>query len=268
MMFPSSAREIYDINPLFQVVCQIRYPAILSISASSPAQFQDGIRDAYPLYEEQSNSFVPPLAGVPKEIANLIAATPFPQLPVPPQPAYHFFTESRARQISLTQEFIAVTEHQYSRWEDFKEEVKLAERVLCETYAPAFYRRVGLRYVDVLDRRKLGLLDTPWSELFNPSFIGLLGGGDFANHVQELQAESLLRIPGEDQGQVHLRHGLARSSENDDQVYLIDADFYTDQRSKSDDLFTTLDRFNRLGGNLFRWAISEKLRTALGPTKI
>ena len=128
--------------------------------------------------------------------------------------------------------------------------------------------RVGLRYIDVLVRGKLGLSDTPWSELLNSSFIGMLGDCDMADDMQELQVDSLLTIPDVEQGQVRLRHGLARDDTGDEQVYVIDADFHTNRRCEADDVFNALDKFNRWGGCLFRWAASDRLRTALGPTKI
>ncbi len=266
MPFPSSPREIYDSNPLDQVICQIRYPTILAISTTSPAQFQDAIRSAYPLYEEQKNPIVPPGIGLPKEIAELIAAAPVPLMPQ--LPVHHFLTESESRQISLSQEFIAVTEHQYRRWEDFQKEVKFAEQVLHSTYTPAFYNSVGLRYIDVLIRGDLGLSDTPWSELFNPAFIGMLGDCNLADDMEELQVESLLGIPDVEQGKVHLKHGLAKIESIEEQVYVIDADFHTNRRSESDDIFEALDKFSKCAGAIFRWAASEKLRSALGPTKI
>ena len=265
MLFSSSPREIYRVNPLDQVICQIRYPSILSITATSPAQFQDAIRSDYPLYEEQKHS-IPLPAGTPKELTDLLAKTPLSSIAQPPE--HHFLAESRAKQISLTQSFVAVTEHQYRRWEGFREEIIRAERVLRETYAPAFYDRVGLRYIDVIVRSKLGLSDTPWSQLFNPTFIGMLDDPNLAGNMQELQMESLLKIPDVEQGRVKLRHGLASARGNKEQVYLIDADFYTEKRSEPDDVLRALDKFNELGGNLFRWATSDELRAALEPTRI
>ena len=266
MLFPSTPREIYSVNPLEQVICQIRYPSILSVTATSPAQFQDAIRSDYPLYEESKNPIIQLPAGVPKEITDLLAKTPLSPIAHPTE--YHFLAESRARRISLTQSFVAVTEHQYRQWEDFRKEVILAERVLRETYAPTFYNRVGLRYVDVIIRSKLGLSDTPWSKLFNSTLIGMLNDPNLAGNVQELQVESLLSIPDVEQGRVKLRHGLASAKNDKEQVYLIDADFYTEKRSEPDDVLRALDKFNKLGGNFFRWATSGELRDALGPTRI
>ena len=264
MPFPSSQREIYAVNPLNEVVCQIRYPAVLEISATSPAQFQNAIRDTYPWYEEQKSSGGLPSVGLPKEVADFLATMPFP--PIGQSLEHHFSAEDRSRSISLTQEFIAVIEHQYTKWEDFQKEVQLAELVLRDTYTPAFYNRVGLRYVNVLIRDEIGLPETPWSELLNPTFIGMLSDHEVADDIRELQVEALLSIPDVTQGQVLLRHGLARTETGHEQVYVIDADFQMNRRSEPDDVFEALERFNRWGGHLFRWATSEKLRVALGRT--
>ncbi|GDX40579.1 hypothetical protein LBMAG21_08710 [Armatimonadota bacterium] len=50
MPFPQTNRGIYAKNPLVEVVCQLRFPPILSINQSNLADFQSHIRDVYPLY--------------------------------------------------------------------------------------------------------------------------------------------------------------------------------------------------------------------------
>jgi uncharacterized protein (TIGR04255 family) len=67
---------------------------------------------------------------------------------------------------------------------------------------------------------------------------------------------------------VRIQHGLTRTPDGDKQVYVIDSDFYTAEKTELDDAFQKLDIFNRWGGRLFRWAISDTLRDALGPTKV
>ena len=47
-MYSQEERCVYQNNQLADVICQLRFPEILSISANLPAQFQDAIRDAYP----------------------------------------------------------------------------------------------------------------------------------------------------------------------------------------------------------------------------
>ena len=259
--FPLVPAKVYDVNPLNEVICQIRYPAILKISGQKPFEFQDAIRASYPLYEEK-NSLAQLSTSLPKEVADLFAAAPI-QLPGELL-EHHFSTEDQSRSISLTQAFVALTERQYTRWEDFRESVQLAESVLYRNYTPNYYNRVGLRYVDVLQRDRFQLPDTPWSELLNPAFIGVLGDKDLSSDVRELKVETLLNIPDVELGQVIIKHGLARSQETDEQVYLIDADFHTTRRSDTHGAFGDLEKFNRWGGYLFRWATSDKLRVAMG----
>ena len=49
-MFSTEPRCIYRSSQLGEVICQLRFPEILSIQANAPAAFQDAIRDQYPVY--------------------------------------------------------------------------------------------------------------------------------------------------------------------------------------------------------------------------
>ena len=261
MSFPKTSREIYVNNPLTEVICQIRYPAILEIAAQSPVGFQNSVRMQYPWYEQQN------AATLPKDISDVLSGLPIPMPSFPQQPEHHFSTEDKKRSISLTQEFIAVSERAYGKWEDFRTEMVLAEEILRETYSPSFYTRIGLRYIDILNRDDYGLHETPWLQLLNPLFIGMLGSEDLSNEVREFQVETLLRVPNVAGGLVTIRHGLVRDQSGDQQLYRIDADFYTENRSSPENAFAILDRFNEWGGHFFRWAISDKLRHSLQPKK-
>jgi uncharacterized protein (TIGR04255 family) len=244
---------------LGEVICQFRFPAVLKISATAPADFQDAIRDDYPWYEEQAGG-----PSFPKEIIDLLpSGIPAPVLPR--QPVYQFFTEDRGRSITLGQESITISENNYQDWASFRKEIERAERVLRGIYAPSFYTRVALRYRDVLDREEYGLREVPWEKLLNPSFIGILGDGRLSDDIYESQSRALLKIPDVDSGFVLIEHGLASGEQGGQPVYLIDSDFFTNKRCKSHDALQSLDRFNKWGGHLFRWATKDKLRTALRP---
>ena len=65
-MFSQDERCIYQKNQLMEVVCQLRFPTILSIGTKEPAEFQDEIRDVFPRYEvrqEQLPAKVTPIPG-------------------------------------------------------------------------------------------------------------------------------------------------------------------------------------------------------------
>ena len=48
-------RFIYEKNQLVEVICQLRFPAILSIDSETPAAFQEKVRARYPRYAVMTN---------------------------------------------------------------------------------------------------------------------------------------------------------------------------------------------------------------------
>lgn len=50
MMFAEYDRCQYLRSPLVEVICQLRFPTILSINANEPAAFQEAIRRDFPQY--------------------------------------------------------------------------------------------------------------------------------------------------------------------------------------------------------------------------
>lgn len=59
MLYSDSPRVHYDKAQLAEVICQLRFPSILAISAREPADFQDAIRSMFPRYaarQEQPRS--------------------------------------------------------------------------------------------------------------------------------------------------------------------------------------------------------------------
>ena len=124
MPFPRTPREVYAVNPLEEVICQLRFPAVLQISAAPPAAFQDAIREDYPWYEEQEAGL-----GLPQEFMDLLPpGIPLPRMPR--QSLHRFYTENRARSITLEQESVAVADNYYRDWTSFRKEIERAEKVL------------------------------------------------------------------------------------------------------------------------------------------
>ena len=261
MPFPESKRVVYQQNPLVEVICQIRFPTILQIGSEEPTAFQNSVRAEYPLYEKADRP-----GKLPREISELLAQLPVP-LPVE-GPTHRFLTADSTRFIALARDFLAVTEKNYKRWEDFREEVKRAQHGVAEIYKPAFYSRIGLRYKDVIDRDKLRLADHEWDSLVKSSIIGVLGVAEVRDHVEGLVGQALIRLDEVPGGFVGLRHGLIDLGPNGKKAYQIDVDCFTEERNESQDVFGVLDKFNRVAGNLFRWAITSQLHDALEPMDV
>jgi uncharacterized protein (TIGR04255 family) len=261
MPFPESPRVVFNRNVLVDVVCQLRFPPILAITAEDPAAFQNRIRATYPEYrQDQAIDVPPPLREVFGRL-NLSRGTELLR--------HTFLTPDSSRSVFLTRDFLAVEDTHYHRWEEFEPEVQRAKTAFEEIYRPASYNRVGLRYQDIIDRMQLpGLEDVPWHELINPALIGALGSSELRDSVTEIVTNSLLSVSEVPGAFVRLHHGLRRQEGTGTEVYFFDVDFFLQERSSSQDAMATLGLFNRLSGNLFRWAISRRLYDALDPVPI
>jgi uncharacterized protein (TIGR04255 family) len=258
MPFPESPRVVYQNNPLVEVICQLRFPTILEISAEEPAAFQKKIRSRYPLYSKEEGGLV-----VPKELAGLLATLPIPK---PAELLTHkFLTEDSTQFISLTRDFLAVSEQRYHRWEQFRHAIQQAQAALEEIYRPAFYSRIGLRYRDVIDKVKLGLTHQTWDSLLQPAFLGILAASEVHNNIQQIRAQVLIKVDEIPGGFLHLQHGFGMDAPVNPDTYLIDADFFTEDRRATQNVSHVLDTFNRIAGNFFRWAITNGLQRALEP---
>ncbi len=249
MQIPESPRAIFRNSPLIEVVCQIRFPTILKI-ALPPIEFQERIRSAYPGYNEKKDYG--------QTFPNIVG-----QVQVFNAPAVHEFVSSDGHEIiSLTREFLALTCRRYGRWEDFSSKWQMAQDALVECYQPNYIERVGLRYQDVLSRKRLGIESVAWKELLRPEIAGLFGVWE-EKAIKESFSQSLLSLE-DNNNQVRVVHGLF-PLEDGEVAYLIDTDFFHEGRLKIEDIRAKLHGFNRSAGNLFRWCISSTLHDALAP---
>jgi uncharacterized protein (TIGR04255 family) len=265
MPFPSSPRVIFEVNPLAEVVCQLSFPSSLKIASELPAEFQEGIRQSYPLLQPQGGAGG---MGVVQEGPGWRFRQGF-NIGVGQQPSYLFATEDGNRTVMLTPESLAVAETRYERWENFRAEVEAVMRLVIELYEPPFFTRVGLRYKNLLDRRQLGLADAPWKDLLNPDFAGLFGGSSpVAAEVVRVGNLAEVLLPQPQGARVRLQHGTIEPPDDSQDQYAIDSDCFLVERSEAANVLSYLDGFNVHAGNLFRWAVSERLRHALKPQPV
>ena len=64
-MFSKEPRCNYQNNQLMEVICQLRFPEILAISAKAPVDFQEAIRGEFPQYAVRQESPAPRITGTP-----------------------------------------------------------------------------------------------------------------------------------------------------------------------------------------------------------
>lgn len=254
-LFPETPREHYAKAPLVQVVCQLKFPKLLRIETSLPAEFQELIRGRFPLMQQVSNLPV----NLPPEVSLMLGQQAS-------QANYQFTTEDGSYTVALSSESLSLTALAYISWDLFVEHLTPAIEALNKIYTPSFFNRAGLRYVDAIDRSKLGLADAPWSRLLKPQLLGELSIPEFELSLEGL-AQRALRLNNPDgTGSILLQHGIAQKMNSSEPVYFIDIDFFSEKKIEVQNAIDTLTHFNRLAGNAFRWCITDELRNALEPS--
>ena len=258
-MFSNEERCILQKPQLLEVICQLRFPDILKIDAGEPAMFQDAVRAEYPQYAKKVEQLPP----------QLVNGKPVPQGTVN---NYQFVSAEGQWKLSLTKGFIALSTHAYSRWEDFAKRLDAVLAVFIQEYRPAFFSRVGLRYINAFRREALELDGCAWKELITPGFLGLMADEDaqessFLKNEQNITA----LMPGGAKANVHCGPGVLRKTENrtgktsEEKVFMLDLDVYIDGRTELSHAVPALNIVHGNAGSLFRAAVTEKLLSAMEP---
>lgn len=260
MHLPEFERVIYDRNPLIQVACQLRFPPILKIPHQEPVEFQDKIRSEYPLFESKQPQ-------ISSEISQVIQQFGLPSLT---DLSYNFKSEDQRWQLSIAKDSITISTSAYKRYEQFQRRFKEAVEVFEQIYKPSFYTRVGLQYQDLIIRSKLEIEDKEWSDLITTSIASELYNPELAPSIQSITKNLILKT---EHDQVNFKHGLVTVKESekiDDEVaYLLDADFYTEQKVERDgNVWNILGQFNKSARQLFRSSITDTLHQAMQPQTV
>ena len=162
-MFSREERCIYRCSQLAEVICQLRFPEILSIGTTVPDKFQEAIRGEFPRYSKRQEIPAPKLAGTP---GNLTVQKQEPTV------NHQFMSADGCWRVNLTSKFISLACTGYTCWEDFAGKLDKPLAAFIRLYKPAYFERVGLRYVNFFSRNQLGLSATPFRELIESCWLG------------------------------------------------------------------------------------------------
>lgn len=257
MAMDRTKRVIYEKNPLMEVILQVKYPKILSINAREPADFQDAIRQVYPIYQnelENEHELALPAKG------NIL----FPPIIQQQQHRNHnFISKDGQYKINLTDSFLALSTLSYTCWEDMLDHLANPLRRLIEIYRPAFFERVGLRYVDVFLRTKLGLQDRSWRELIEPAWLGAMSSLDESQVVASGLDVAYLLDDGISQAKIHT--GLGNVNDDPESAFIIDSDFIHINNIEPSQFKEIAEYLHTAAGMFIRSAIKELLHEAMIP---
>ena len=269
MPFSNFQRVIYKKNPLIEVVCQLRFPRILKINDKQPADFQEIIRGKFPLFQvsvEQQQQF----------------AVDFGAIELPPTPRilqseainnYKFSSPDEKWHINLTSTFLALSTYSYDRWENFIENLREPLQALIDLYQPAFFERVGLRYVDAFKRSTLGLNDCDWSELIQPFVLGFMSNSEIKGDVLNQNAVVELNIGNGAIAQIRTSKGFVSDMSlgfpmpAGEESFILDSDMFMLKKT-ANEVDVSLKYLHDYSTKLIRSVITDKLHEAMEPEGI
>lgn len=261
MPVPDSTRVRYEVNPLDEVSCKLRFPRILSIDENMPAAFQDRVRGEYPHFQADSTVKLP--VGLPESLAKAFQR----DLALGAKKSYAFASANRSWTLKLTGDGLTLSSRSYSSWEDFRQRLATPFEALNQIYQPSFFTHVCVQYRNVIRRSQLGLESEPWLRLIQPRISGPLGDAALAEEVETMQARCVARLEG-GVGKVDASYGLAMEEPTKEGVFLIDTHVYTGNQTERTDVLATLDIFNKEARRFFRWCITDRLHQALQPVDL
>ena len=262
MLFAASGqRYLYTKSPLVEVICQLRFPTILSIGAKEPAEFQEAIRGEYPRYAAKQEFPMPKLAG---------AGTPNPSVQQqPPITNYHFISQDGVWKVNLTNNFIALSTMRYSQWEDFAQRLDVVLAQFIRIYKPAFFERIGLRYVNAISRKAVGMEDMLWDDLIQSAYVGVLGEPDVDEKtVTKCSLDVEMALDGGCHMKLHAGPGMLKRGPQDAQGeirFILDGDFSAAGNLPADQTPAQLETLHGWAVRLFQGAITRELHDAMGP---
>lgn len=202
-----SNHKVFEKNTLVVVASQLRFHPILLIKDGKHiAEFQEKIRSRFPIFSEQ--------------IARVIVSQPNPsdgevKIETLEEKQYLFKKEDGSTTILLSSSSLALENRNHEERSQLISDFDMAINALLDIYAPVSARRIGLRYVNVIDKSKIsGDLgrEVNWAQLITEKFLTCPEG--MVNLENTLfYSEFTSPMPEPLLGAMTLRYGLIRASD-------------------------------------------------------
>jgi len=249
----------YGRSPLIETICQLKFPAILSIGSREPADFQEEIREDFPRYTRLNEQAAPKLVN---------PGTPQARFETPAPTVNHQFLSADNRwKINLANGFVALSTLSYPGWEEFARMLDKVAAAFIAVYRPAFFERIGLRYINGISRTVLGLEDRRWSELINPRYLGPLADPEVREESVPSHSEDfLMEVAG---GTLKLKAALAdfKRGEEQEKRFLLDLDVSMKGNLELSYTAGTLSSLHLTAKRAFGGAVTDALHEAMAPVE-
>lgn len=257
MLFSDRPRTHYEKTLAHEVICQLRFPTILSINNVEPADFQERIREDFPQYARKQD-ILPP---------QIVNGKPEPQ---PPVTNYHFLSQDGRWKLNLTKDFIALSTLSYPGWEEFARMLDKPLAAFIQLYKPAYFQRVGLRYLNIVSRTTLDLEDVSWRELFTPAYLGPMAEADLAeDRVVNCGCDTQFKLDSSCTAKIHagigrLKTNIPNAPQDPEVKFIFDMDLSMGGNTACGLAAAALETLHGHSSRVFEGAITDRLRDAMG----
>ena len=245
------------------MICQVRFPAFLSIGAREPVDFQDAIRSMFPRYAAKQEQPAPKITGLGTPAAKLEQSQPITN--------YNFISADGKWKLNLTNSFISLSTVAYPGWEEFGKHFDLPLAQFIRIYQPAFFERIGLRYVNIFSRKALELESEPWRELMTSPYLGVLAEEDVdESRTQKCSVDVELSLDSTCRAKIHAGPGMIKknvpNAPQDPEVkFILDMDLFMGGQIDPRMAAGGLETLHGHSTALFQGAITDKLHSAMEP---
>lgn len=230
---------------------QIRYPAILALRETSYlAPFQEALRSEYPelVVEQQLGLQISERGAFKTEDSR----------------QWRMSTSDGVWSIIVGESSVALqsTSSEYTDYLEFRGRFARVWDAALTLLRPARRIQQGLRYVNHIESERTG---PEWASVINPELLGPIGSPRFGADIEQAVSDIVLRRPD---GQLKVKHGMVPGGPEATAGYLLDFDYFTQQRPDLlavDEVLQQFDRFHELIYALFRWSIREEAFEAFEP---
>ena len=135
-------------------------------------------------------------------------------------------------------------------------------------YKPAFFERIGLRYVNFISRKNLNLVGIPYRDLITPAYLGIL---NFENTQESSTIRSTvdadIAIRGGCRCKLHAGPGNVKlgAAQDPEPKFILDLDLYMPGKLAVNLSAGALQTLHSQSYSIFRGAITDTLHNAMEP---
>lgn len=240
--------------PLHRMICQLRFPQLLSLGDQTLLSIQKALAENYPNASRAqvvTKVEIGPTGTMSTESANL----------------YRFEAEDGTA-INLTDQTVALETASYKRFHNFTRRWEEIAQILSETLGIRRQNRLGLRYTNIIKRQGVSAIED-WMGLISPHLLATEASINkaFDTTASLSHHQVQFRSPN---GMVHFRYGSSKDLPDDPGLpegYLIDIDLFDDEPKVIDwdRQKATLAAWNHFTYKLLRMSVTDATWTSFQP---